>query len=208
QVAGAIKSIFGLSSAVLSVLYAGLFGSTRVGMFLLFLSIGVPILGTISSVPINVVPPKHLSYATERAQGVDPRMKPFYTWLGSVTVFLVAAATPALLPFTLPVPWTGLALLLLVSTVVFVPLFYGSVYIRGSPLLLSRGPSMESDGMEREERRGSDLSPCEFRLEDDLFGREHHPLLGGPGNGNGGHAGLGRVTGSEGYGYTWKECLK
>lgn len=135
-------------------------------------------------------------------------MKPFYTWLGSVTAFLLLAATPALLPFTLPVPWTGLALLLLVSTVGAVPFFYGSVYIRGSPLLLSRGPSMDSDGgMEREERRGSDLAPCEFRLEDDLFGREHHPLLGGADNGNGTHASLGRVTDS-GYGYTWKECLQ
>ncbi|CAM9915414.1 unnamed protein product [Ectocarpus sp. 12 AP-2014] len=208
KVAGAIKSIFGLSSAVISVLYAGLFGSVGVGRFLLFLSIGVPLVGTISSVPINVVPHKHLSYATERAQGVDPQMKPFYTWLGSVTAFLILSATPALLPFTLPVPWTGLALLLLVSTVAAVPFFYGSVYIRGSPLLLARGPSMDSDGgMEREERRGSDLAPCEFRLEDDLFGREHHPLLGGPNNGNGTHAGLGRVT-DTGYGYTWKECLQ
>lgn len=66
-----IKSIFGLSSAVLSVLYAGLFGAFHVGRFLLLLSVGVPLLGVVSSIPMNVVPAKHLSYATERAQGVS-----------------------------------------------------------------------------------------------------------------------------------------
>lgn len=66
-----IKSIFGLSSAVLSVLYAGLFGASGVGRFLLLLSVGVPLLGALSSIPMNVVPAKHLAYATERAQGVS-----------------------------------------------------------------------------------------------------------------------------------------
>lgn len=40
------------------------------GRFLMLLSVGVPILGLVSSVPLNVVPAKHLSYALERAQGV------------------------------------------------------------------------------------------------------------------------------------------
>lgn len=71
QVSGVIKSIFGLSSAVLSVLYAGLFGSSSVGKFLLLLSVGVPILGMLSSIPMSYIPAKHLSYATERAQGVS-----------------------------------------------------------------------------------------------------------------------------------------
>lgn len=71
QVSGMIKSIFGLSSAVLSVLYAGLFGASGVGRFLLLLSVGVPLLGALSSIPMNVVPAKHLAYATERAQGVS-----------------------------------------------------------------------------------------------------------------------------------------
>ena len=71
QVSGMIKSIFGLSSAVLSVLYAGLFGASGVWKFLLLLSVGVPLLGALSSIPMNVVPAKHLAYATERAQGVS-----------------------------------------------------------------------------------------------------------------------------------------
>lgn len=70
QVSGLIKSVFGLSSAVLGVMYAGLFGGEHVGRFLMLLSVGVPILGLVSSVPLNVVPAKHLSYALERAQGV------------------------------------------------------------------------------------------------------------------------------------------
>lgn len=70
QVSGLIKSVFGLSSAVLSVLYTGLFGAENVGRFLLLLSVGVPLLGMVSSVPLNLVPAKHLSYAIERAQGV------------------------------------------------------------------------------------------------------------------------------------------
>ena len=70
QVSGLIKSVFGLSSAVLSVLYTGLFGGEHVGRFLLLLSVGVPLLGMVSSVPLNLVPAKHLSYAVERAQGV------------------------------------------------------------------------------------------------------------------------------------------
>lgn len=71
QVSGVIKSIFGLSSAVLSVLYTGLFGSSGVGKFLLLLSVGVPILGVLSAIPMNIIPAKHVSYATERAQGVS-----------------------------------------------------------------------------------------------------------------------------------------
>lgn len=70
QVSGFIKSIFGLSSAVLSVLNAGLFGAAGVGKFLLLLSLGVPLLGALSSIPLTTVPAKHLGYATERAQGV------------------------------------------------------------------------------------------------------------------------------------------
>ncbi len=66
-----IKSIFGLSSAVLSVLYAGLFGASGVGKFLLLLSVGVPFLGILSAIPMNDIPARHLSYATERAQGVS-----------------------------------------------------------------------------------------------------------------------------------------
>lgn len=71
QISGMMKSIFGLSSAVLSVLYAGLFDASNVGKFLLLLSVGVPLLGAISSVPLNIVPAKHLSYATEKVQGVS-----------------------------------------------------------------------------------------------------------------------------------------
>lgn len=70
QVSGLIKSVFGLSSAVLSVLYTGIFEAENVGRFLLLLSVGVPLLGMVSSVPLNLVPAKHLSYAIERAQGV------------------------------------------------------------------------------------------------------------------------------------------
>lgn len=70
QVSGLIKSVFGLSSAILSVLYSGLFGGEHVGKFLLLLSVGVPVLGLASSIPLNVVPNKHLSYAIERAQDV------------------------------------------------------------------------------------------------------------------------------------------
>lgn len=70
QVSGLIKSVFGLSSAVLSVLYTGLLGAEHVGRFLLLLSVGVPLLGMVSSVPLNLVPAKHLSYSIERAQGV------------------------------------------------------------------------------------------------------------------------------------------
>lgn len=75
QVSGLIKSVFGLSSAVLSVLFSGLFGAEHVDKFLLLLSVGVPALGLVSSVPLNVVPTKHLSYAVERAQGVRKKRR-------------------------------------------------------------------------------------------------------------------------------------
>lgn len=39
--------------------------------FLLFLCMAVPTLATISSVPLNLVPEKHIPYAVERAQGVS-----------------------------------------------------------------------------------------------------------------------------------------
>lgn len=71
QVSGLIKSVFGLSSAVLSVFYSGLFGGRNVEDLLLFLSMAVPTLATISSIPLNLVPDRHIPYAVERAQGVS-----------------------------------------------------------------------------------------------------------------------------------------
>lgn len=55
------------------------------GKFLLLLSVGVPVVGTVSSVPLNVIPPRHLSYAVERAQGVRIRRR---TVLDVIIIFL------------------------------------------------------------------------------------------------------------------------
>eukprot|EP00752_Nemacystus_decipiens_P011283 g10026.t1 len=199
KVSGMIKSIFGLSSAVLSVLYAGLFGGSGVGRFLLLLSVGVPLLGALSSIPMNVVPAKHLGYATERAQGVKPRMKPFYVWFAAVTLFLVAAVTP--LPFDLPTPWTGIVLAILVLLVAALPFAYGHVYVVSDMLGVSREPSFDGDdsaSLLRGVGDGGDDTARRFGPdEDDVFGQESYPLLGATG---------GELAGSRSL--TWKQCLQ
>ncbi|CAM9918055.1 unnamed protein product [Scytosiphon promiscuus] len=181
KVSGFIKSIFGLSSAVLSVLYAGLFGAYGVGKFLLLLSVGVPLLGALSSIPLTAVPDKHLGYATERAQGVEPRMKFFYIWFGSVTSYLLAAAAPALLPFALPAPWTGIFLAILVLSVSAVPLLYGQVYFREATVGGPRESSTDGDG--------SDI------------GEEIRPLLRSS-------EWLGSMEGIGTRNLTWMQCLQ
>ncbi|CAM9499457.1 unnamed protein product [Pylaiella littoralis] len=199
KVAGMMKSIFGLSSAVLSVLYAGLFNASDVGKFLLLLSVGVPLLGAISSIPLNVVPTKHLSYATERFQRVEPRMKPFYNWFAAVVLFLIAAVSP--LPFALPVPWTGIFLAVLVLSVCALPYCYGCIYIRLATLGVSRENSSDCYGGEADTRSVSDVGQgmaCELAMDEDyLFGRETRPLLG-----TADVAELSRRS------LTWKQCLR
>eukprot|EP00903_Cladosiphon_okamuranus_P007037 g6842.t1 len=199
KVSGMIKSIFGLSSAVLSVIYVGLFGGSHVGRFLLLLSVGVPLLGVVSSIPLNVVPAKNLSYATERAQGVKPSMKPFYIWFTAVTLFLVLAVTP--LPFALPVPWTGIVLAALVLSVSALPFAYGRVYVV-SDIVVSRGFSIDSDDSGAQLRGVGDDgegAAGRFRLDEDgVFGRESFPLLG-PTEAVGA---LGSCS------LTWRECLQ
>lgn len=126
-------------------------------------------------------------------------MKPFYIWFAAVTLFLVAAVTP--LPFSLPTPWTGIVLAVLVLSVSALPFAYGRVYIVSDMLEVSRESSIDGDdsaaliggvGDNGEGTAGS------FRLDEDgVFGRESYPLLGST---------EGEVLGSRSL--TWKQCLQ
>lgn len=130
---------------------------------------------------------------------VEPRMKPFYNWFAAVVVFVIAAVSP--LPFALPVPWTGILLAVLVLSVCALPYLYGCVYIRLAVLAVSREPSFDEFGSEADARGVSDVGQgvaCELTMgEDNLFGREIHPLLGSAGD-----AELSRCS------LTWKQCLQ
>lgn len=126
-------------------------------------------------------------------------MKPFYIWFAAVTLFLVAAVTP--LPFELPTPWTGIVLAILVLSVSALPFAYGRVYIGSDMLGVSREPSMDGDesaALMRGVGGDGEGTAGRFRLdEDDVFGRESHPLL---------ESTEGGVVGSRSL--TWKQCLQ
>ncbi|CAM9554235.1 unnamed protein product, partial [Laminaria digitata] len=208
KVSGLIKSVFGLSSAVLSVLYTGLLGAEHVGRFLLLLSVGVPLLGMVSSVPLNLVPAKHLSYSIERAQGVSPRLTPFYVWFAVVTLFLMASVAVVFFPFALPVPWTGIFLVIVVLSVSGLPLLYGRVYVRGNVFGHSRDSSSTSTnfGVEPDPRNAGDATDsvtADLPLEEDLFGGELFPLLGSTDG-----LGAGRNADIESCSLTWEQCLR
>lgn len=112
---------------------------------------------------------------------VDPRIKFFYIWFGLVTTFLLAAIAPALLPFALPAPWTGIVLAILVLSVCTVPLLYGQIYLREATLGVSRESSTGGDGID--------------------IGDEIYPLLGSS-------EGLGGIEGIDARNLTWMQCLQ
>lgn len=128
-------------------------------------------------------------------------MTPFYIWFAAVTLFLIAAVSP--LPFALPVPWTGICLVVLVLSVSALPYSYGRIYIRLAALGVSREPSVDNyGGSEADTRDVSGVGqgvPCEFEIEEEnLFGRELHPLLGSAG-------GVAEIASCS---LTWKQCLQ
>ncbi len=130
-------------------------------------------------------------------------MRPFYLWFTAVTVFLVASVAPV--PFPIPVPWAGVVLAALVLSVSALPFAYGRVYLTTATLGVSREASTDGDGGEAigvSDHAGGISSG--FRLQEDLFGREEHPLLGQP-------DGVGSGSGFTELGpdsLTWKQCLR
>lgn len=127
-------------------------------------------------------------------------MKPFYVWFAAVTLFLVAAVIP--LPFALPVPWTGIVLVVFVLSVSALPFAYGRVYIVADTLGVSREPSIDGDDSGAHIRGvGDDGEGTAGRFglgDEDIFGRESYPLLGS--------------TEARGppasRSLTWKQCLQ
>ena len=132
-------------------------------------------------------------------------MSPFYVWFAVLVLFLMAAAAVAFMPFSLPVPLTGILLLALVLLVSSIPVFYGRVYIKDAMLAFSMEPfngggSEEGrEGFEGGRERG-DVTMCGVTAEEENFGGELVPLLGS-GNGVGGGNGLQTEN------RTWKQCL-
>lgn len=135
-------------------------------------------------------------------------MTPFYIWFACTTSFLVAATLVGTLPVTLPVPWTGLALVTAVMSVSILPFFYGQIFVR-DVCALERREACATNG-------GSDGA---------YGGRSSRGYSNGVGRGGGvddeGDAGgetlplLGTVDGTavvrediESHGMTWKECLQ
>ncbi|CAM9204694.1 unnamed protein product [Discosporangium mesarthrocarpum] len=143
KVSGIIKCVFGLSSAVLGVLYLGLLGGNDASKFLGFLSIGVPLAGLMTTIPLNVVPQKHVSYALERCQGVSASMLPFYSWFSMVATALTVAIVMEAVGISLPTPWSGIALILIVGSSMLLPLQYGRVFFRSR----AGGVSISSGGL-------------------------------------------------------------
>lgn len=120
---------------------------------------------------------------------VNPRISPFYVWFTVVTLFLIAAAATEFMPFSLPIPWTGICVITLVLLVSVVPMLYGRVYIKDAMVAFSRNPF--NDGGDDSNDEGGNASNV---MEGDIFRGEISPLLGSR-------------NGQDVENRTWKQCL-
>ncbi|KAG5191636.1 Nodulin-like-domain-containing protein [Tribonema minus] len=155
KICGLLKSILGLSSAILAALFQGLFGEERVITFLFVIGSVLPTAALIAAVPFNVVPAAHLSYVVEAAQGVTPTLNHFLRWYAAlIAAIVIGIALTALAHFlrwyaaliaaivvgialtachvTLPAPYWGIGVLLLITGVLAVPCCYGSITIKSA----------------------------------------------------------------------------
>lgn len=159
-----------------------------------------------ANVPSRPLPPSlrrpALNVVVEK---VSPRMTPFYGWFTAMTVFLIAAVVVVFFPVTLPVPWAGIVLVVLVFSVSALPMRYGRVYVRDAMLAFSREQPLSGARGEGDLRDVGDdgegvANDC--KLEEDLFGGEVFPLLGSRDGVGGGH-----LAEIESRSLTWKQCL-
>lgn len=138
---------------------------------------------------------------------VSPRLTPFYIWFAGVTLFLMASVAAVFFPFTLPVPWAGILLVIVVLSASALPLLYGRVYIRGKVFEHSRESSTSSSFCVEPDPRiagdATDSVSADSPLEEDLFGGELFPLLGSTDA-----LGAGRNADIESCSLTWEECLR
>lgn len=132
-------------------------------------------------------------------------MAPFYIWFAVLTLFLIASLAAVLLPSGLPVPWSGLLLVILVFSVSALPMLYGRVYIRDAMLGFSRESSRSIDNggdPHSADNIGGGIAG-DLRLEEDLFGGEVFPLLGSRDD-----EGAAHNADIENNSLTWKQCLR
>lgn len=120
----------------------------------------------------------------------------------------MASVAVVFFPFALPVPWTGIFLVIVVLSVSGLPLLYGRVYVRGKVFGHSRDSSSTSTnfGVEPDPRNVGDATDsvtADLPLEEDLFGGELFPLLGSTDG-----LGAGRNADIESCSLTWEQCLR
>lgn len=138
---------------------------------------------------------------------VSPSMTPFYIWFMGITSFLIAAMLAGAFPsVTLPVPWTGIAVVGIVVSVSALPTFYGGMFIRDAALRSERRETSscsDNDSSARDAVSFSGAVTGDCRLEDDLIGGETYPLLGSVEN-----LSTVRAADVDSCNLTWKQCMK
>lgn len=119
----------------------------------------------------------------------------------------MASVGATFLPCSLPVPWAGILLVILVLSASALPLLYGRVYIRGKVFEHSRESSTSSSFCVEPDPRiashATDNASADSPLEEDLFGGELFPLLGSTDG-----LGAGRNADIESCSLTWEQCLR
>mmetsp|Transcript_9409 Transcript_9409/g.14191 ORF Transcript_9409/g.14191 Transcript_9409/m.14191 type:complete len:545 (+) Transcript_9409:168-1802(+) len=130
KICGFVKSMAGLSSAVLAALFTGFFSDDKPISFLILLVFIVPLFGIISSIPMNVVPASHLSYQVELLQGFQPNFEAFYIWYGLLMAVIVLGISIQAGGIELPRPYWGAGTIVLLASVYIVPQFYGKRVIK------------------------------------------------------------------------------
>lgn len=116
----------------------------------------------------------------------------------------MAATLIGALPVTLPIPWAGFALLVIVMSVSALPLLYGKLYVRDVPGFRRREASNSgSDGDAGNTCTYSADNAHDMRLDEGLAGGEACPLLGAVDR-----TGVISVEDLDSYSLTWKQCLQ
>lgn len=159
KVCGLLKSLMGVSSAILAVLFEGLFGGDEVVAFLLFLGVLLPVMGALTAVPLNVVPSEHLSYAVEYTQGVQPTLNHFFKWYAVLVVYLLTAIILTAFDVALPHPYLGVILIVYITSSFGLPMLYGKYTVKRKILDEAEPLLGGTSGVELEGARADDLPP-------------------------------------------------
>eukprot|EP01084_Bolivina_argentea_P124905 221353_1 len=132
KICGIINSAFGMSSAVLAVLYDAFFidhGTHPVATFSLYLSIVVFCVVCLCAIPTNMICPSLIDYVPEHAQGIVPSFRPILSWNYGLIAILVVITSCELAGIAIANITTGVIVCVFIICGYAIPSVYGSVMV-------------------------------------------------------------------------------